>query len=173
MHNGDISDFISIKRDLCNLLDEDIYSWIKGQTDSEHLFALFLQLGKNKDLSTLSVVAEVLEATFDTIDQLLVRAGKVNRSFLNVCLTDGKRLIASRYCVDKKAEPESLHYLPDPYYSPKQRAKVRPPECVLIASEMLTNIKQWISVPRSHFVCVDEDYTVKLKPIVTCEDSKG
>jgi len=63
MHNGEINDFILIKRHLRHLLDDDIYDWIKGATDSEHLFALFLQLAKNRDLTQLSTVADVLQET--------------------------------------------------------------------------------------------------------------
>ncbi|MBA2648794.1 MAG: class II glutamine amidotransferase [Legionella sp.] len=159
MHNGFVTDFICIKRALCNLLDEDIYSWIKGQTDSEHVFALFIQLARDKDLSHLSIVADVLEATFNTIKQLLINAGKQDQSYLNICITDGKQLVASRYCVDRSQEPDSLHYL----ISTDQSSGLQ--QSALIASEMLTEKKQWLRVPPSHFVCVDENHKVELRGI--------
>ncbi|RYG63058.1 class II glutamine amidotransferase, partial [archaeon] len=42
MHNGGIPYFARIKRPLQNLLHEAFFSEIKGSTDSEHIFALFL-----------------------------------------------------------------------------------------------------------------------------------
>ena len=108
MHNGDICDFIAVKRHLRHLLDDDIYNWIKGETDSEHLFALFLQLAKGKDLSKIRVIADVLQATFRIINELVEQYGTRNASYYNICLTDGKRLIASRYCTEKNEKPESF-----------------------------------------------------------------
>ncbi|RDI42603.1 class II glutamine amidotransferase [Aquicella lusitana] len=50
MHNGDIGGFEKIKRFLRRKLSDDIYNWVQGQTDSEHLFALFLELFKQEKL---------------------------------------------------------------------------------------------------------------------------
>ena len=50
MHNGGITNFNQVKRHLRRLLDDDLYRWIQGETDSEHLFALFLQNAQKRDL---------------------------------------------------------------------------------------------------------------------------
>ena len=42
MHNGDIAGFKRIKLDIFNLLDECYFYNIKGTTDSETMFALWL-----------------------------------------------------------------------------------------------------------------------------------
>lgn len=44
MHNGGIPFFSRIKLSLLNLLSEQFFSEIKGSTDSEHVFMLFLHL---------------------------------------------------------------------------------------------------------------------------------
>ena len=49
MHNGFISDFATIKRDLVLAVDESLYPEIKGQTDSEALFYLALTFGLQDD----------------------------------------------------------------------------------------------------------------------------
>jgi predicted glutamine amidotransferase len=49
MHNGFISDFAAIKRDLVLAVDESLYPEIKGQTDSEVLFYLALTFGLHDD----------------------------------------------------------------------------------------------------------------------------
>jgi glutamine amidotransferase len=48
MHNGEIEGFPHFKRYLRQKLSDEIYSWIRGQTDSEHLFALFLECLKRR-----------------------------------------------------------------------------------------------------------------------------
>ena len=170
MHNGGIHDFISIKRSLKNLLDDDIYNWVRGQTDSEHFFALFLQLAKNKDLSSLEVIADVLEDTIETVNSLLKDVGKKGCSYFNVCLSDGKRLIASRYCTDNTIEPESLHYFKGDYFRSKeafsQGLKSQSKRAVLIASEQLTGFNSgWHLIPKSHLILVENDHTVHLRPM--------
>jgi predicted glutamine amidotransferase len=49
MHNGFISEFARIKRDLVLAVDESLYPEIKGQTDSEVLFYLALTFGLGDD----------------------------------------------------------------------------------------------------------------------------
>lgn len=170
MHNGKIHDFFAIKRPLTNLLDDDIYHWIRGETDSEHFFALFLQLAKGKDVSQLTVIADVLLATFKTIEQLITQFGTEGPSYYNICLTDGKRMVASRYCTDDKLEPESLHYLEGPYFWSEENylkeKKDSTTQCVLVASEELTNFnKQWQKVPANHLLLIDADYSIQIQRI--------
>ena len=164
MHNGNISDFIRVKRHLRHLLDDDIYHWIQGETDSEHLFALFLQLAKGKDLRLLSVVADTLKATIYQLNQLVEQYGKAHSSYYNVCLTDGKRLVASRYCTRKNAPPESLHY-----YSGKclyEHLHEERHEEVVISSEILTNFKaDWQTVPANHLLLIDHDRRIELRAL--------
>ncbi len=168
MHNGDIDDFMLVKRHLRRLLDDDIYNWIKGETDSEHLFALFLQLAKGKDLKKLSVIAEILYSTFDTINQLVKDFGHHNSSFFNVCLTDGHRLIASRYTNDKNHLPESLHFFRGPCFKPQGSAEgessnKNTTQSVVIASEKLTDLNNdWLDVPVNRLLLVDSDHTIQI-----------
>lgn len=161
MHNGGIGDFIQVKRHLRRLLDDDMYNWIQGDTDSEHLFALFLQCSKGKDLSNIEAVADVLEETFNLILLLVQQINSTMPSYFNVCLTDGKRLVASRYCSDPKISPETMHYsVGDAFIQGGQH------ECMLVTSEKLTNIDaQWHVVPENHILMVAEDLKAFLRPI--------
>lgn len=172
MHNGQLHDFLAIKRPLRNLLDDDIYNWIKGGTDSEHFFALFLQLAKEKDMSKLSIIAEVLQTTFKTIQQLINQFGTPGASYYNICITDGSRIVASRYCTDKTIEPESLHYMEGRYFwsekNYQNKVNSKPEQCVLIASEKLTDFnEQWQTVPANHLILVNTDYSIQIEPVST------
>ena len=161
MHNGGVGDFMLVKRHIRRLLDDDIYNWIKGDTDSEHLFALFLQRAKTRDLSTLEAVADVLQETFLELLLLVKQMKSDAESNFNVCLTDGKRLVASRYCSDLSIEPESMHYsLGSAFITENQGPHMvhenKQHQCILVSSEKLTNVDaQWHSVPANHLLMVD------------------
>lgn len=170
MHNGQIDNFLAIKRAITALLDDDLYNWIRGGTDSEHFFALFLQFAKGHDFTEWTNVTAVLQQTFDTIDNLLQQVNVTGTSYYNLCITDGRRIIATRYCTNAQIEPESLHYMEGRYFWSQSNylAEVnsKPHRCVLIASEMLTDFnQQWQTVPANHFILVDEHYSVNLLPI--------
>lgn len=172
MHNGGIDNFLAIKRHLRHLLDDDIYDWIKGETDSEHLFALFLQLSKGRDLNVLSVVADVLEETFKTIDQLLIQHNHPqSESHYNICMTDGRRLLASRYCTNKSITPETLHFATGSRFVVKNKhhhilQEEGKRNCVLISSERLTDFRdEWESVPAHHLLLVDFNLSMQFRPL--------
>ena len=172
MHNGGIANFIAIKRHLRHLLEDDIYNWIQGETDSEHLFALFLQLSKGKDLTKISVVADVLEATLEKINQLVAKYSDSSEpSYFNVCLTNGEQIWATRYCSDKKITPETLHYSVGKSFVEKDgRYHMLPsngkPGSILIASEKLTTFHtEWQNAPANHLLIVDSDLSIQLRPL--------
>lgn len=170
MHNGDTYDFISVKRHLRHLLDDDIYHQIQGETDSEHIFALFLQRVKGQDLTNISVVADILGATLHEVRRLVHQFGTSGASYFNVCLTDGKRIIASRYCTDKQ-QALSLHYSQGSrfvhkagrYHMLNEGAKKA---CVLIASEKLTDIEaEWHDVPSNYLLLIDEFHNLEIRAL--------
>ncbi len=119
MHNGAISSFVSISRDMCKMMDDDSYANISGSTDSEHFAALyitFLTDGKGKDSwekqypviemrnamrKTLGAVVELQHKKFDD---------KAEPNSLNVVTTDGSKLVAFRYRNHAVEQPPSLYY---------------------------------------------------------------
>lgn len=171
MHNGGLNDFIDIKRHIRHLLDDDIYNWIKGETDSEHLFALFRQMAKGRDLSHINNVIQLTLNVVKQLHEIMAQYGKLGTSYLNICVTDGKCLIASRYCTDKRYKPETMYYAigqefvlkNDRYQMIKGSGKAK---CVLVASEMLTDFSQeWHEVPEHHLLFVDADLNIQLYPL--------
>ncbi len=160
MHNGDIHQFSRIKRHLRHLLDDTIYNSIQGETDSEHFFALFLQLSQGQDFTNLTKVADIFEQTLRTVERLSQQyTDATNPSYFNVCITDGKRLLASRYCSDKNTAPESLHYLDNGNFNDSLNIKG-----VVIASEELTDVSnRWQIIPANHLILVDEDLSITFR----------
>lgn len=170
MHNGEIQNFVKIKRQVRRLLSDEVYNWIKGDTDSEHLFALALQhIAKEKNPS-LDDIADALEASFTTISELNPTGSKQEASYYNVCITDGKRLIATRYCTHPRDIPESMHYSVGSRFVRKQRRYHMLQEgtrnAFLVSSEMLNDFNaEWCEVPPNHFLLVDENLNPQLRPI--------
>ena len=171
MHNGGIHDFIAVKRHLRHLLDDDIYNWIQGETDTEHLFALFLQLSKGRDLGSITEVSDVLQATLNQIIQLIQQFGTPGPSYFNICLTDGERLLATRYCSDEAIIPESMHYSLGSRFVEKSGwyhmlVATDKQKTLLVSSEKLTDFEaEWLDVPANHLLMVDTDLRIQLRSL--------
>ena len=101
MHNGTVGGFPIIKRYLRSILEDEYYDWIKGTTDSEHLFALFLHFWNlKKRRGTTEEVVEVLTETIKFIVELARYRDIKEATTINAVLTDGRRLVATRFTTD-------------------------------------------------------------------------
>lgn len=119
MHNGVVSNFMAIKRDIAALIDDDAYANVLGSTDSEHIAALYISYltkGKGKDMWQWEHPAEDMAAalhkaviTIITMQKKVLGAKAVPNS-LNLAVTDGRRLVAYRFRNHKTEEPPSLYY---------------------------------------------------------------
>ncbi|TKA70548.1 hypothetical protein B0A49_07629 [Cryomyces minteri] len=119
MHNGVISDFVSIRRELCNLLEKDAYANVLGSTDSEHLAALYmtyLSSGRGKtsweEEYAVGDMAEALHRAVGTVISLQQKTlgPKAQPNSLNLATTDGTQLVAYRFRNHKTEQPPSLYY---------------------------------------------------------------
>ena len=118
MHNGVVADFISISRDLCNLMDDDLYANISGSTDSEHFAALYMTCltnGKGKpsweQKYEVREMKTALERTIESVVKLqqLKLGDKMQASSLNIAVTDGSQLVAFRFRNHGREQPPSLY----------------------------------------------------------------
>ncbi|EOD31942.1 hypothetical protein EMIHUDRAFT_231191 [Emiliania huxleyi CCMP1516] len=118
MHNGHIEGFASFKRAMVNLLTQEAYLNVTGVTDTEHAFALLLSQLRDPGRSS-SFSREELEDALDEMIRIVAKlqaAAGVTGGFttLNLALSDGETLVATRYC-DKWPEtpPPSLYFCYD------------------------------------------------------------
>jgi len=164
MHNGEIHNFTQLKRHMRHLLEDDIYNWIKGDTDSEHLFALFLQLSKGRDLTNLEVVGDVLQETMQRVGELILEYSKKGPSYYNICITDGKRIVATRYCTQLNKKTLTMHYLVG--YSPTLQELWSTPSYVVVSSEKLNDLDVgWEEVPPQSMILIDENKAVSIRSL--------
>src|SRR5699024_376833 len=111
MHNGGIEDFEEVRRPLLAMLSDARFRDIKGQTDSEHIFALFLNhLAQYNDTSNLRHYRDALKQSVDDIVELKQQYGLQAASSLNLLITDGIRIVGSRIITESDERPLSLHY---------------------------------------------------------------
>ncbi|HAQ72000.1 MAG TPA: class II glutamine amidotransferase [Flavobacteriales bacterium] len=175
MHNGDAPEFPKLKRIIRRSLSDELYNWIDGQTDSEHLFALFIDKLNQRiehETTTAEVMADALEAMVRELEEIKKSAGITDQAYLNMVVTDGERTVAMRY-ISKPEEEEPLSL----YYSEGSRYECIDGAChmiptedenksVMIVSEKLTDIaSDWKHVPTNHMVLVYKDLSVKLRKI--------
>jgi len=177
MQNGGIKDFDKIKRRLINRLDDEIFQWITGQTDTQYIFALFITLTREmkeeKGPLTLDDLSTCLSQAFALIEEMKAEAQIEAPSLYNLVVTNGKALFASRYSTQPEVETRSLHFNTNARcYSNEEGYLICEPaksdeKAVLISSEVLTENKElWQEVPENHCIMVEEDLSVAIKPIM-------
>jgi len=170
-HNGGIEEFPKIKRHLRSPLSDELYNWIKGQTDSEHIFAsLIHHLKTNHPSITPESVTDSFEQTFRTIKLLMANHDIREAAYLNMVFTDGNFLVATRYVSDDREEPLTLYHSEGSRYVVEDgitrlEAPIDNDQAVLVASEKLSDDKDWTMIPANHFVIVEPSLNVRIKPI--------
>jgi predicted glutamine amidotransferase len=172
MHNGSIEGFNEIKRPMRARLSDEIYGWVKGQTDSEHFFALFLdrmlKLGKDYKLEHM---AHALQQTIDEVEALKRLHGIKEGTYLNCMVSDGKNMVGTRFLSTKDDEPLSLYWSEGARYicegdSCRMESAHAGEQAVLIVSEKLTSLADdWKKIPDNHMIMVDEANHVTFRSI--------
>lgn len=173
MHNGSIEQFAAIKREVRRALSDEVYNWVKGQTDSEHLFGMILDHFSDDELvqARPESIMAAIEQSLRFIENLQQEHKLPRENYVNSCLTNGKFMVATRYCSKPDEEPLSL------YYSVGTRYECEGGVCridksgtgkkaALIVSEPLTDLaNDWVKVPNNHFIVIDEALNVSFFPI--------
>ena len=173
MHNGRVAGFKTIRRRLRQHLDDEYYDLIQGTTDSEHVFGLFLnELNRYGDSHALESWRRAMERTIGLLEAWLADGGVSEASRLNLCVTDGNSLLATRYVTASDSQAETL------YVTQGERFEVRNGQyrmlgdvhqvsTIIIASEPLTEDRSnWRPVPLNHSISVSADMQVDIEPIV-------
>lgn len=172
MHNGTIEGFWQIRRRLRESLPDQLYNKIEGTTDSEHAFAVFLNLlGDTESERPADHIGEALVQTLTQLEQWTAETKSEKPSFYNFAVTDGRSLAAIRYVSDPTVEPASLYYAADRKYE-CANGVCRLVDCdkseraVVIASERLSEDgEHWFRVAPNHLLTVDENLEVNVELI--------
>jgi glutamine amidotransferase len=190
MHNGGIGGWSYIKRTLGSSLADKWYLGVKGGTDSEWAFALFLDLLEKEGVDPSSdpgpegfgqaLLRRVLMKTIARINEMVKEipekynvTGVETRSLLNFAVTDGHTVVCTRYISSKTDEPASLYFSSGTKWKEgetkghfKMERHDKGADIVLVASEPITFERHnWVSVPTNSVVTIHKQ-TVMLHPIL-------
>ncbi|CAI5952770.1 unnamed protein product [Closterium sp. NIES-64] len=113
MHNGGVGGFHKVRRKLLESLRDDVYQQCPSfESDSAICFALFLNQIQDpmQQLAPEELVAK-MEATINEVNQLCGEAGVADElSLLNFVVSDGRTVVATKYCNLPHEECATLYY---------------------------------------------------------------
>lgn len=128
LHNGYINSFADqIRGQIRQTLHREAEAIVHGNTDSEYLFALIMHFFK--------VSGDMLQAIRDSFLQLKQWLGQ-ERALLNIMVSDGVQIIASRHAIN--GECPSLYYGKD--------IDSFPAHSQLLVSERLNDDEHWQTI---------------------------
>lgn len=182
MHNGMIGGFRGIRRRLLADVTDEAFGIVRGNTDTEHLFALFvdeiLKHGCPVDASGVAArdggaalaLAQRLSAAIARVLTIAAASGGGQPSFLNVAVTDGEHVAVCRFASGEGAQPETLYVLRGELYEPAgrdfpQRRPSDEGEATVVSSERLTIDARWTPVPANHMLVIDRWVEPRLLPM--------
>ena len=112
MHNGDIKNFDFYRKNVIGILKNDVYKIIKGNTDSEYAFALFLNILDDKIFKNGGYIKDigVFRNLINNLINSLLKICNDTCMSLNFGITDGNTIICTRFLNCKDEEPPSIHY---------------------------------------------------------------
>lgn len=119
MHNGVVSKFNSIKRAATGKMSQTAFEHIHGGTDSEHLAALYMtyltgggdKASFEQEYPVENMAVAMQRAIGTVIDlQRSILGDKAAPNSLNLCATDGLKLVAFRFRNHATEQPPSLYY---------------------------------------------------------------
>jgi predicted glutamine amidotransferase len=158
VHNGTVPYFADIRPRLLDAMTSDHRAAIQGRTDSEHLLHLILSIHAELGGSLFAS----LEAALRRVIALCREIGQEPHLGLNVLLTDGTRMVGSRW-------RRTLHFLeqngtgPFPGKHP-EGATDRDYRALVIASEP-TNGSAWPEIPERSVFEVTPDLRLRIEPL--------
>jgi len=167
MHNGEIGGFKRIRRPLLDSLSDAAFHAIRGTTDSEHLFALFIdELIAAGSAATGPAAANALEAAIRRVVDLVDRHAAGEPSYLNIAVSNGRVAVACRVTTDSPEHADSL------YISQGRRYVCDGDVCrmldadeagsaVLISSERLSDDGAWQTMAVGDIVIVTPDLGIE------------
>jgi ergothioneine biosynthesis protein EgtC len=155
MHNGAIDEFRkSIFPEILKEINPSLWEFIKGNTDSEHLFALWLSRLDGWPSGRTDGLDRQLNALRETVQflEVVARRKKIDM-VLNLGISDGENIIATRYHFGKRKA--TLYYIENSKSFPNSN---------IIASEKMFDDSHWQAVPERSFVVLTKENRLSIHP---------
>jgi predicted glutamine amidotransferase len=162
MHNGLVADFWRMRERMLQYMDETEREAIRGNTDSEVCFALFLSLLPRYDGNPVRTMRKL----FDLIPQWQHDLAVGGPSYLNFAATNGNWMVLSRYVTERDIPSVSLFIAEDVYYD-ETGASIHLMNdgdggtCVIVASEPLTEDTCWKEIPPQTLLSIEPSLEIE------------
>ncbi|MCR2783386.1 MULTISPECIES: class II glutamine amidotransferase [unclassified Microbacterium] len=157
-HNGEISGFADLKRELTMAVAPELYPFIRGTTDSEVCFFLALTYG----LATDPVAA--LRRMVERVETARRDHGTSGAFRGAMCVSDGDRLVVLRWSSPDATQlpPPSLFHSagPETLHVGEGRTEQLPRDAQLVVSEPLElhwSRRRWQEIPASTIGVITRD----------------
>lgn len=153
MHNGDIPGRARLIRQVALAADDALLAQIRGNTDTEWAFTLFLTnlTGWPEEPPTLERLADAMRETLSQISGWHREVDDPRPLEMNFCITDGTILAAARYALGPRTGPTLHWYRSDGNSEP----------AVCIASEPLFEGPQWHAAENRDLLLVNRDLEIE------------
>lgn len=151
-HNGHVSNFSQIRRELQLSLDPELFTELRGTTDSETFFLLALTYGlmDNPKHALQKMVNKVLECLLN-ID----KDGVLN---LSCAISDGKKLYILRFSHGEAAMTQFYSTRKGCLDEMEGTAFTMPANSAVVVSEPLDKISEkWTKIPNNSFTRIQGD----------------
>jgi len=150
MHNGQINSS-KITRYIYKNCKKSIIDNIKGNTDSEYSFCIFLDMLSNQILEKGGYISQKdFVKFFRLFIKKITQLSDNTPSVLNIAVTDGKTTICSRHITNTDNEPPSLYHTTNS-------------DCVMIASEPIYyDSEGWELIPKNKIAIITKNNNFRL-----------
>ena len=161
MHNGDIGGFEHIRRPLLNMLSDEAFGHIKGNTDTEHFFGLVIdELIQLKHLEAWDRLPTAMIKAIKKVLALITEHARGAHSYINMVLTDGHLAVVVRLSTDPDYADSLYYNLGKKYVCEGNVCYMRDPghheKAVVISSEPLSTDPGWETVPVNSMMLIQE-----------------
>ncbi len=170
-HNGDVGGFRLIRRRMEEALSEEAFNIIQGNTDSEHVFATFVDKLLQQGNGTPEAMASALESAVRQVAEIARKAGVEEHMYLNIAATDGRCGVGCRFSTDLPEHTPTLYTHRGGEYTVKDGSGLlhgevsRTEDSAAISSEGLSETHVFELVPHNHLVIISEERQITVRPM--------
>ena len=168
VHNGTLPHFDELRPKMLAMMTPQHRAAIQGETDSEHIFHMLLSA---HDSAPARPLREILHQVLGQIAAWCHQIDSAARIGLNILLTDGERLVGSRW-------GRTLHYVersgvhdcevcgfPHIRHDPRHSYRA-----IVIASEPISN-EHWREIPERSVFAVSPEMALQIDPLPSAAEA--
>ena len=168
VHNGTLARFAEVRSKMLAMMTPQHRAAIQGETDSEHIFHLLLSA---HELAPAQPLCEILRRCLAQIAAWCREIDSAARIGLNILLTDGERLVGSRW-------GRTLHYVervgihdcevcgfPHVRHDPRHSYRA-----IVIASEPISH-EHWREIPERAVFAVSPEMALQIDPLPSAAEA--